>query len=131
MHTMKLLPAILLIFLFLQVFADASFFEPLSSDSVDNVKETGDITDSHKTHHHKKIHHHHKKVHHYHKQPKINCKFACSKRCMKSSRKNVCSRACGTCCERCHCVPPGTYGNTKVCPCYAKLKTHGNKAKCP
>ncbi|KAI3991908.1 hypothetical protein MKX01_012853 [Papaver californicum] len=127
MHTMKLLSSILLILLFLQVFADASFFDPLSSDSDNDVKKSGDTADSHL---HKKVHHHHHH-HHYHKQPKINCKLACSRRCMKSSRKNVCSRACGTCCERCHCVPPGTYGNTKVCPCYAKLKTHGNKAKCP
>ncbi|GKV09057.1 hypothetical protein SLE2022_328340 [Rubroshorea leprosula] len=62
---------------------------------------------------------------------KINCKFACARRCRKSSRKNVCHRACKTCCNRCHCVPPGTYGHHSACPCYASLKTHGNKLKCP
>nr|GMD68656.1 gibberellin-regulated protein 9 [Ipomoea batatas] len=68
-----------------------------------------------------------KKSHH----PKINCGHACARRCRKSSRKNVCSRACKTCCRRCNCVPPGTYGNKHLCPCYARLKTHGNKLKCP
>ncbi|KAK8951299.1 Gibberellin-regulated protein 1 [Platanthera zijinensis] len=52
-------------------------------------------------------------------------------RCRKASRKNVCTRACGTCCFRCHCVPPGTYGNKNACPCYAGLRTHGRKPKCP
>ncbi|KAB2065922.1 hypothetical protein ERO13_A09G116500v2 [Gossypium hirsutum] len=65
----------------------------------------------------------------YHK--KINCKYACSRRCRKASRKKVCERACKTCCKKCHCVPPGTYGHKSACPCYAKLKTHGNKLKCP
>ncbi|XP_022152524.1 gibberellin-regulated protein 9 [Momordica charantia] len=63
--------------------------------------------------------------------PKINCKYACSRRCMKASRKKICMRACGSCCSRCHCVPPGTYGNHQLCPCYARLKTHANKPKCP
>ncbi|KAL6315544.1 hypothetical protein AAG906_000846 [Vitis piasezkii] len=59
------------------------------------------------------------------------CSYACSRRCRKASRKNVCNRACKTCCKRCHCVPPGTYGNKNMCPCYASLKTHGHKPKCP
>ncbi|OMP07985.1 Gibberellin regulated protein [Corchorus olitorius] len=62
---------------------------------------------------------------------KINCKYACAWRCTKASRKNVCHRACKACCHKCHCVPPGTYGHKSACPCYAKLKTHGNKPKCP
>ncbi|KAK9743312.1 hypothetical protein RND81_03G231300 [Saponaria officinalis] len=62
---------------------------------------------------------------------KINCNYSCARRCSKSSRKNVCSRACKTCCFRCHCVPPGTSGNHQACPCYARLKTHGNRPKCP
>ncbi|CAI9787006.1 unnamed protein product [Fraxinus pennsylvanica] len=62
---------------------------------------------------------------------KINCSYACSRRCRESSRKNVCKRACKSCCARCHCVPPGTYGNKGACPCYASLRTHGNKLKCP
>nr|GMD19134.1 gibberellin-regulated protein 9 [Ipomoea batatas]GMD53048.1 gibberellin-regulated protein 9 [Ipomoea batatas] len=69
-----------------------------------------------------------KKVYHH---AKINCGYACGRRCRKASRKNVCSRACTTCCRRCNCVPPGTYGNTHLCPCYAKLKTHGGHPKCP
>lgn len=60
-----------------------------------------------------------------------DCNYACARRCSKSSRKNVCHRACKSCCTTCHCVPPGTYGNKGLCPCYAKLKTHGNKPKCP
>ncbi|GMP48056.1 hypothetical protein CsSME_00015550 [Camellia sinensis var. sinensis] len=62
---------------------------------------------------------------------KINCNYACSRRCREASRKKVCDRACKTCCMRCHCVPPGTYGNKNACPCYASLKTHGHKPKCP
>ena len=60
-----------------------------------------------------------------------DCPHACAKRCRSASRKNVCTRACGTCCMRCHCVPPGTYGNRNACPCYASLRTHGGKPKCP
>ncbi|KAF3445392.1 hypothetical protein FNV43_RR10568 [Rhamnella rubrinervis] len=63
--------------------------------------------------------------------PKINCNKACSNRCKKASRKKICKRACKTCCMRCHCVPPGTYGHTNACPCYARLRTHGNRLKCP
>ncbi|XP_037493575.1 snakin-2 [Jatropha curcas] len=72
-----------------------------------------------------------KKHHHQYHHKKINCGYACSRRCRESSRKNVCHRACSTCCARCHCVPPGTYGNKQACPCYASLRTHGNKPKCP
>ncbi|CAO2838245.1 unnamed protein product [Amaranthus hypochondriacus] len=61
----------------------------------------------------------------------INCKFACAMRCMKSSRKNLCNRACNSCCYECKCVPPGTHGNHYICPCYARLRTHGNRPKCP
>ncbi|OWM67475.1 gibberellin-regulated protein 9-like [Punica granatum] len=62
---------------------------------------------------------------------KINCGHECSRRCKKSSRKNLCHRACKTCCRRCNCVLPGTYGNLSACPCYASLRTHGNRPKCP
>ncbi|GLJ24071.1 hypothetical protein SUGI_0459070 [Cryptomeria japonica] len=61
----------------------------------------------------------------------IDCKAACTGRCKAASLKNRCLRACGTCCARCNCVPPGTYGNKQLCPCYANLKTHDNKPKCP
>nr|GEX81801.1 hypothetical protein [Tanacetum cinerariifolium] len=62
---------------------------------------------------------------------KINCGSACKARCKLSSRPNLCHRACGTCCARCSCVPPGTSGNQKVCPCYYNMTTHGGKRKCP
>ncbi|MQL68751.1 hypothetical protein Taro_001052 [Colocasia esculenta] len=61
----------------------------------------------------------------------IDCGSACADRCRLSSRPNLCQRACGTCCYRCNCVPPGTYGNKEVCPCYANMKTHGGRPKCP
>ncbi|KAI3776473.1 hypothetical protein L1987_46258 [Smallanthus sonchifolius] len=62
---------------------------------------------------------------------KIKCGSACKARCRLSSRPNLCHRACGTCCARCGCVPPGTSGNQKVCPCYYNITTHGGKRKCP
>ncbi|KAK7393051.1 hypothetical protein VNO78_21502 [Psophocarpus tetragonolobus] len=62
---------------------------------------------------------------------KINCNHECSRRCSKASKRKRCKRACKSCCHKCHCVPPGTYGHKEVCPCYARLKTHGNKPKCP
>ncbi|XP_039127251.1 gibberellin-regulated protein 11-like [Dioscorea cayenensis subsp. rotundata] len=64
-------------------------------------------------------------------KPTLDCGGACKVRCSKSSRPNLCKRACRTCCMRCHCVPPGTYGNYAFCPCYATLTTHGGKRKCP
>ncbi|EXC03975.1 hypothetical protein L484_003895 [Morus notabilis] len=63
--------------------------------------------------------------------PKINCNQACLRRCKKASKKKRCMRACKACCVRCHCVPPGTYGHKSVCPCYARLRTHGHRLKCP
>ncbi|XP_022858014.1 gibberellin-regulated protein 11-like, partial [Olea europaea var. sylvestris] len=59
------------------------------------------------------------------------CGKECGRRCQLSSRPNLCHRACGTCCKRCNCVPPGTAGNQDVCPCYAKMTTHGGRKKCP
>lgn len=60
-----------------------------------------------------------------------DCKVACGGRCKEASLHDRCLRACGTCCAKCNCVPPGTYGNKNLCPCYANMKTHGNKLKCP
>ncbi|XP_051139614.1 gibberellin-regulated protein 1 [Andrographis paniculata] len=62
---------------------------------------------------------------------KIDCGSECVRRCRLSSRPRLCHRACGTCCARCNCVPPGTAGNKELCPCYAKMTTHGNRLKCP
>ncbi|XP_031481309.1 cypmaclein-like [Nymphaea colorata] len=61
----------------------------------------------------------------------IDCGEECTRRCSKADRHNMCIRACNTCCARCQCVPPGTSGNRDVCPCYAKMKTHEGKYKCP
>ncbi|KAH7685396.1 Gibberellin regulated protein [Dioscorea alata] len=61
----------------------------------------------------------------------IDCIGKCQYRCSKASRHNMCINACMVCCERCNCVPPGTSGNRDVCPCYAKMKTHGGRLKCP
>ncbi|KAJ0972045.1 hypothetical protein J5N97_020004 [Dioscorea zingiberensis] len=61
----------------------------------------------------------------------IDCVGKCNYRCSKASRHKMCIRACNTCCQRCHCVPPGTSGNRDVCPCYANMKTHGGRLKCP
>ncbi|KAK1269690.1 Gibberellin-regulated protein 1 [Acorus gramineus] len=61
----------------------------------------------------------------------IDCSAECTRRCSLASRKKICLRACGTCCNRCGCVPPGTYGNKEVCPCYARMTTHGGALKCP
>ncbi|WCJ44139.1 Gibberellin-regulated family protein [Euphorbia peplus] len=61
----------------------------------------------------------------------IDCRGKCEYRCSKASRQKMCIRACNTCCERCNCVPPGTSGNTNVCPCYANMKTHNGRLKCP
>ncbi|XP_071696779.1 cypmaclein-like [Rutidosis leptorrhynchoides] len=61
----------------------------------------------------------------------IDCGERCDARCSKASRSKMCLRACKTCCERCHCVPPGTYGNYDTCACYANMTTHGGRRKCP
>ncbi|XP_020082284.1 gibberellin-regulated protein 2-like, partial [Ananas comosus] len=60
-----------------------------------------------------------------------DCPAKCAYRCSKSGRPKMCLRACNTCCQRCHCVPPGTSGNTEKCPCWAHMKTHGGRPKCP
>ncbi|XP_021896050.1 gibberellin-regulated protein 9 [Carica papaya] len=106
---MKLTLVFLLFILLSQVLADASFFDINSIDE------------------HRVIVHHKGKYHF----GKINCSHECVRRCKEASRKKVCHRACKSCCSRCHCVPPGTYGNKKACPCYASLRTHGHKPKCP
>ncbi|XP_055834294.1 snakin-2-like [Solanum dulcamara] len=107
-HNMKIFTLFLISILLIQVFADAAAAaEEIEADNEGAL--------------HKKIH----------TIKRIHCGYACARRCKKSSRKKVCMRACKTCCARCKCVPPGTYGNKQACPCYAKLKTHGNRPKCP
>ncbi|CBI18167.3 hypothetical protein PVL29_024519 [Vitis rotundifolia] len=112
---MKLFSVFIISILLLQAFAEASLVISNAEHSLTSVDESRDEVALHKKSHPRKI----------------NCSYACSRRCRKASRKNVCSRACKTCCKRCHCVPPGTYGNKNMCPCYASLKTHGHKPKCP
>ncbi|KAL7156050.1 hypothetical protein ABFS83_03G117100 [Erythranthe nasuta] len=122
---MKLLLSILLIALFaIQAFAEAkSVIDATTTHSLSEGEDGGENLGSLiKKHHH----------HHHHRHPRtINCSYECSRRCSKASRKKICLRACNTCCARCHCVPPGTYGNKDLCPCYASQRTHGNRPKCP
>ncbi|XP_008781527.2 gibberellin-regulated protein 9 [Phoenix dactylifera] len=110
--TMKLLLCCLILSLFLQEVAEASIDNSFGFSDIQGNEEVAALYG-------------------IRRQPRINCRFACARRCMKASRKNVCTRACGTCCLRCHCVPPGTSGNKNSCPCYARLRTHGHKLKCP
>ncbi|XP_044510685.1 gibberellin-regulated protein 9-like [Mangifera indica] len=102
----------------LQALAEASLFGYNAGKNFASIKrddEESDVLAAHKKHY----------------SGKINCSNACSSRCKESSRKKICHRACRACCKTCNCVPPGTSGNTKACPCYASLRTHGNKPKCP
>ncbi|KAL2503481.1 Gibberellin-regulated protein 9 [Abeliophyllum distichum] len=111
---MKFLSFFLIAILLLQVFAEALTLND-AADSLTQVDEPGSLGGLLKKN----------------SPHKINCSHECARRCSKSSRKNLCHRACKSCCAVCNCVPPGTYGNKNLCPCYAKLKTHGNKPKCP
>ncbi|XP_078182123.1 peamaclein-like [Carex rostrata] len=61
----------------------------------------------------------------------IDCSGKCNYRCSKSGRPKMCIRACNTCCKRCQCVPSGTSGNKDECTCYANMKTHNGRPKCP
>ncbi|KAK9095949.1 hypothetical protein Sjap_021446 [Stephania japonica] len=114
---MKLLLSMFIVLLLVlpQEFVEAS--DSTTLDSLSTIKE-GDVGEV-------------AALHKMYLRPKINCEFACARRCRESSRVKVCARACGSCCERCQCVPPGTYGNKAACPCYATLRTHGRKPKCP
>ncbi|MCO5597532.1 hypothetical protein L7F22_051610 [Adiantum nelumboides] len=58
------------------------------------------------------------------------CPGACKYRCSKTTKK-ACMFFCQKCCAKCLCVPPGTYGNKQVCPCYNDWKTQQGGPKCP
>ncbi|GLJ06061.1 hypothetical protein SUGI_0031120 [Cryptomeria japonica] len=58
------------------------------------------------------------------------CPSQCKRRCSKT-RKTACMDFCQYCCKKCLCVPPGTYGNKEVCPCYNNWKTKEGGPKCP
>ncbi|XP_051149974.1 cypmaclein-like isoform X2 [Andrographis paniculata] len=110
----KPLSVLLAAILFIQVFLEASSFSDAASPLLQQ-EDVGRNSAGFLTSH----------------QSKINCDSECKRRCSKASRFKVCYRACSSCCADCGCVPPGTYGNKNVCPCYANQKTHGNKPKCP
>ncbi|KAL2557242.1 Protein GAST1 [Forsythia ovata] len=59
------------------------------------------------------------------------CAPRCTSRCSKTSFKKPCMFYCQKCCAKCLCVPPGTYGNKQVCPCYNNWKTKRGGPKCP
>ncbi|PON42793.1 Gibberellin regulated protein [Trema orientale] len=60
-----------------------------------------------------------------------DCKPKCTYRCSATSHKKPCMFFCQKCCATCLCVPPGTYGNKQVCPCYNNWKTKEGGPKCP
>nr|GMD73721.1 protein GAST1-like [Ipomoea batatas] len=59
------------------------------------------------------------------------CSPKCGFRCSKTAFKKPCLFFCQKCCAKCLCVPPGTYGNKQVCPCYNNWKTKRGGPKCP
>ncbi|KAB1211308.1 Protein RSI-1 [Morella rubra] len=59
------------------------------------------------------------------------CKPRCTYRCSATSHKKPCMFFCLKCCATCLCVPPGTYGNKQMCPCYNNWKTQQGSPKCP
>ncbi|XP_044468060.1 protein RSI-1-like [Mangifera indica] len=60
-----------------------------------------------------------------------DCNPKCNYRCSATSHKKPCMYFCQKCCKKCLCVPPGTYGNKQVCPCYNNWKTKEGGPKCP
>ncbi|KAL2565346.1 hypothetical protein AAZV13_19G102100 [Glycine max] len=59
------------------------------------------------------------------------CGPRCTARCSNTQYKKPCLFFCQKCCAKCLCVPPGTYGNKQVCPCYNNWKTKRGGPKCP
>ncbi|XP_027366965.1 protein RSI-1-like [Abrus precatorius] len=59
------------------------------------------------------------------------CGPRCEERCSKTHHKKPCMFFCQKCCATCLCVPPGTYGNKEICPCYNNWKTKRGGPKCP
>ncbi|CAO2837352.1 protein GAST1-like [Amaranthus tricolor] len=59
------------------------------------------------------------------------CGGRCTMRCSATAYKKPCMFFCQKCCAKCLCVPPGTYGNKQLCPCYNNWKTKRGGPKCP
>ncbi|KAL9248343.1 hypothetical protein vseg_021675 [Gypsophila vaccaria] len=59
------------------------------------------------------------------------CGPRCTMRCSATQYKKACMSFCQKCCAKCLCVPPGTYGNKQLCPCYNSWKTKRGGPKCP
>ncbi|KAG9443637.1 hypothetical protein H6P81_014977 [Aristolochia fimbriata] len=59
------------------------------------------------------------------------CTGRCAERCSATAYKKPCKFFCEKCCTKCLCVPPGTYGNKQLCPCYNNWKTKRGGPKCP
>ncbi|KAL2941953.1 Protein GAST1 [Bienertia sinuspersici] len=62
---------------------------------------------------------------------KPECGPRCTTRCSATQFKKPCMFFCQKCCATCLCVPPGTYGNKQLCPCYNNWKTKRGGPKCP
>ncbi|KAK4257194.1 hypothetical protein QN277_006814 [Acacia crassicarpa] len=59
------------------------------------------------------------------------CPSQCTRRCGQTQYRKPCMFFCQKCCAKCLCVPPGSYGNKAVCPCYNNWKTKRGGPKCP
>ncbi|VVA29908.1 PREDICTED: gibberellin-regulated [Prunus dulcis] len=59
------------------------------------------------------------------------CPSQCTRRCSQTQYHKPCMFFCQKCCAKCLCVPPGSYGNKAVCPCYNNWKTQQGGPKCP
>ncbi|KAM3280711.1 protein GAST1 [Capsicum chacoense] len=60
-----------------------------------------------------------------------DCLPKCTYRCSNTQYRKPCMFFCQKCCATCLCVPPGTYGNKQLCPCYNNWKTKRGGPKCP
>ncbi|KAL5100403.1 hypothetical protein RYX36_004730, partial [Vicia faba] len=59
------------------------------------------------------------------------CEGACNVRCSATIHKKECLRYCNIYCAKCLCVPSGTYGHKKECPCYNNMRNTKGGPKCP
>ncbi|KAL1809549.1 hypothetical protein ACET3Z_026539 [Daucus carota] len=59
------------------------------------------------------------------------CPSKCSFRCSATHHRGNCIDTCLDCCLKCLEVPPGTFGNKELTPCYNSIKTKYGVPKCP